>query len=189
MHASTTLEGPAVAGGTRREARVSGEVYLEVARDSTRPFLLHAPGFTVEVLGTSFDARAYAGEGEGSVVLVEGSVSVSLASGAVHVLRPSERLVVDDAGAARVERVSSGEFTSWREGILRFTSRPLSSVLAELSRYYGVPIVHDGLDEVRLTGKLVLFDDLSTVLDNITVIASFRHEVEGGVVVVRRAGR
>jgi ferric-dicitrate binding protein FerR (iron transport regulator) len=185
LNASTTLEFPPE-NGPRREAWVSGEIYVEVVRDSTRPFLLHAAGVTVEVLGTSFDARAYAGEGLVSVVLVEGRVTVSVPSGGVHELQPSERLEVDDTGASRVTRVEVGDYTSWREGVLRFTDTPLPAILSALSLHYGVPIEHEGLDGVHLTGKLVLFDNLSTVLDNITVLTSFRHVLEGETVVIRR---
>jgi ferric-dicitrate binding protein FerR (iron transport regulator) len=183
VNARTTIEFPVAFTGEQREIRVSGEIYLRVARDSARPFVLHAPFFSVSVLGTSFNVTAYPGEEEQSVVLVEGSVSVSSPAGAPVVLQPSERFVLS-GGHSRVERVRPSEYTSWKDGVLQFTGRPLSLVLAALSRYYGVPIEHEGMEAVQLTGKLVLFDDLSTVLDNITVIAPLRYEVkENGVVV------
>ncbi|MDR1273393.1 MAG: FecR domain-containing protein [Odoribacteraceae bacterium] len=184
VNARTTIEFPVAFTGERREIRASGEIYLRVARDSARPFVLHAPLFSVSVLGTSFNVTAYPGEEEQSVVLVEGSVSVSSPAGAPVVLRPSERFVLS-CGRSRVETVQPSEYTSWKDGVLQFTGRPLSLVLASLSRYYGVPIEHEGMDGVRLTGKLVLFDDLSTVLDNITVIAPLRYEVrENGIVIM-----
>jgi ferric-dicitrate binding protein FerR (iron transport regulator) len=183
VNARTTLEFPARFDGSSREIRVSGEIYIEVARDTLRPFLLHAPRFSVSVTGTRFNVTAYPEEREQSVVLVEGTVLVALPGGEAVAMRPSERFTAD-GDVTRVERVDPLDYISWKDGVLRFSGRPLPRVLASLSRYYGVPIGHEEMDDVRLTGKLVLFDDLATVLENITVIAPLRYAVgEDGVTV------
>lgn len=39
--------------------RLSGEAYLEVAKDKKRPFTVIAPDFNIEVLGTKFNVSAY----------------------------------------------------------------------------------------------------------------------------------
>ncbi|MDR1415773.1 MAG: FecR domain-containing protein [Odoribacteraceae bacterium] len=183
VNARSTVEFPASFAGDRREIRASGEVYLRVVRDTGRPFVLHAPLFSVSVLGTRFNVTAYPDDDEQSVVLVDGSVSVALPAGFPVTLEPSERFALS-GGRARVEQVNVAEYVSWKDGVLQFTGRPLPDVLNSLSRYYGVPIEYEGAGGTRLTGKLVLFDDLSTVLDNITVIAPLRYRVREQAVVV-----
>ena len=47
---------------------------------------------------------------------------------------------------------------------------PCGLILHRISRYYGVKIDYVPGEEERISGKLVLFEDVRTVLDNITVI-------------------
>jgi ferric-dicitrate binding protein FerR (iron transport regulator) len=187
LNAGSEIEFPARFTGSR-EVRASGEVYVEVARDTSRSFTLHAPRFSVKAMGTKFQVSAYAGEKEQSVVLVEGEVEVVAPGDAPVTMHPSERFVSGEAGA-RVERVDTLDYTSWKDGVLRFTNRPLEEVLSSLSRYYGVPIEYEGKEEARLSGKLILFDDLATVLENIAVIVPSHHEVRDDAVIVKSGRR
>lgn len=43
----------------KREIYVDGEVYMEVARDEERPFVVKTNMLDVQVLGTSFNVMAY----------------------------------------------------------------------------------------------------------------------------------
>ncbi|MDR2414715.1 MAG: FecR domain-containing protein [Odoribacteraceae bacterium] len=184
LNAGSAIEFPARFPAGSREARASGEIYIEVAPDATRPFTLHAPRFSVNATGTTFQVTAYAGEQEQSVVLVEGEISVILPGELPVPVHPSGRFVLD-GNTGRVERVDPLDYTSWKDGVLRFTNRPLRDVLASLSRYYGIPVEYEGEGEERLSGKLILLDDLTTVLENISVIIPSRHEVREEGVIVR----
>ena len=55
---------------------MDGEVYLEVAADPSRPFIVKTSTIEVKVLGTRFNVCAYRDEPAASVVLVEGQVEV-----------------------------------------------------------------------------------------------------------------
>ena len=43
----------------KREILVEGEVYLDVAKDPSRPFIVKTNSFDVKVLGTQFNVCAY----------------------------------------------------------------------------------------------------------------------------------
>ena len=58
----------------KREIYVEGEVYLEVTKDKTRPFIVSTNKMNIAVLGTSFNVTAYTADKEQSVVLVTGAV-------------------------------------------------------------------------------------------------------------------
>ncbi|MCC8171666.1 MAG: FecR family protein [Parabacteroides sp.] len=61
---------PDVFDKDKREILVSGEVYLDVAENPERPFIVKTKGFDIRVLGTAFNVCAYDRETTASVVLV-----------------------------------------------------------------------------------------------------------------------
>lgn len=145
--------------GTTRQVYVEGEVYMEVARDEAHPFRVNTPAFSVNVLGTSFNICAYAGDRHQSVILASGSLSVHSGRDNDHLLRPDEMLTIAD-GEISVRKVDASDYTSWTTGVYSFKSTPLSQIGERLERYYGTPVVFasDGIGEIRCSGKLELND-------------------------------
>ena len=177
VNAGTTVEFPSRFAPDRRDVRVNGEVYIEVVPDVQRPFYLHTSRFSVNVIGTKFNVMAYEGDESHSVVLVEGAVRVALLEQESIDIQPEEMFLL--AGEEyRVEQVDIADYTSWKEGMLFFTGQSLNQVLSSLSRYYGVAIEGEETEDILITGKLVLFDDLELVLDNIAVITPVTCKVE-----------
>ena len=76
INAETRVIFPTVFAKDKREILVDGEVYLEVAADPSRPFIVKTSTIEVKVLGTRFNVCAYRDEPAASVVLVEGQVEV-----------------------------------------------------------------------------------------------------------------
>ena len=71
-----------------------------------------------------------------------------------------------------VTHVDVYNFTSWKDGILRFESEPLKNILTRLSRYYDINLAYgDDIESIRCSGKLYLFDEWKMVLDNITKVS------------------
>ena len=90
--------------GKTRDVALEGEAYFEVAHNSKQPFRVLVGGQTVVALGTSFNVRAYAGEPDVKVALVEGSVRVTDdQSGQAVILQPAqEALIVKSVGTISV---------------------------------------------------------------------------------------
>lgn len=59
LNANTTFTYPEDFNGDMREVSLSGEAFFNIKRDETKPFIIHANGSDVRVLGTSFNVRAY----------------------------------------------------------------------------------------------------------------------------------
>jgi ferric-dicitrate binding protein FerR (iron transport regulator) len=188
VNAGSTLEFPSHFDAESRAIRVEGEVYIEAAHDPARPLSVYTDGFTVRVLGTRFNVSAYSDQRRRTVTLVEGSVDVVLPAGGTTTLRPDDMLVVEDH-VVRVERVDAERATSWRNGILDFDGQTLASILGSVSRYYGVEIECEGADGISLSGKLLLFNDIETTLDNIAAIAPLTWRVDNGRIVIEKHGR
>lgn len=185
VNAGSTVEFPSRFGRESREVRVEGEVYVEAVHDPDRPFLLHTGDITVRVLGTKFNVSAYGDQARRTVVLVDGSVDVLLPTGSPILLLPNDMLVIENH-TARTEIVDARQFITWRDGILNFDGQSLRSILASVSRYYGVELQCEGIDGITLSGKLFLFSDMETTLNNITAIAPVAWHVEDGKIIIEK---
>ena len=59
LNAASSISFPSAFAGEKRQIKVTGEVYLEVARDKSKPFVVDVNGESTElVLGTGFDINA-----------------------------------------------------------------------------------------------------------------------------------
>jgi len=90
--------------GKTRDVTLEGEAYFEVAHNTRQPFRVMAGGQTVVALGTSFNVRAYAGEQDVKVTLVEGIISVTDEKSKHEViLKPSQEATIDkNAGSINI---------------------------------------------------------------------------------------
>jgi transmembrane sensor len=121
-----------------------GEVWLEVAKDKTKPFIVEAGAVRVRAVGTAFGVRRY---GNGAEVLVtEGTVEVWSDQGSARkrLLTAGERTFVPDQ-AARIavarQPVEVQRKLAWREGKLIFDNQTLSEAVADFNRYSQKKIV------------------------------------------------
>ena len=98
-NSATRIVYPIDFGTGNREIYVEGEVYLEVAHDPDRPFIVLTSDMNVRVLGTRFNVFAYPGV-EQNVVLVEGSVNVTGGKDS-QIISPGQSVSVKDGGLSR----------------------------------------------------------------------------------------
>lgn len=77
LNAASSIMYPAAFVGNSRKVKVRGEVYMEVAQDKDKPFIVDVDGKTiVQVLGTRFNINSYEDDGHIKTTLVEGSIKV-----------------------------------------------------------------------------------------------------------------
>lgn len=154
--------------GDKRQIFVEGEVYLKVARNEAKPFIVNTSSFEVEVLGTSFNVNAYKGNTQASVVLVEGAVNIKDSQKQSIKMSPNERVELNETGIAKKEEVNALEYIHWVDGVWILDGKPLNEVLRYLSEYYGQPLSCDpAIGEEPIYGKLFLNEDLDKVLESI----------------------
>ena len=137
---------------------LEGEAYFEVAHDASRPFRVYAgDGMTVAV-GTAFSVRLKDDAVE--VVVSEGKVAYSRVTGAPaadpiafvaagQTASFSDAVLIEKIDEAVVDRK-----LSWTEGELVFAGDPLSSVVADISRYTDIKFdfASQDLAEMRVGG-------------------------------------
>lgn len=169
VSSGSTFEFPVSFSEKKREVFVKGEIYIEVAKETDRPFYVRTSEMNIKVMGTRFNVSAYPEESVQSVVLVEGLVEVrSKDETKKKVLLPDQMLTLT-SNAMNINKVNAYDYISWKDGLLQFSSQSLSDILARLSRFYDVNIhCENDIKQMHCSGKLILFDDISDVLETIS---------------------
>ncbi len=168
LNSGTTLEYPSKFDKKRRDISVTGEIYIEVAKNESQPFFVNTTTFAVKVLGTRFNISAYPEETEQSVVLVEGSVEVKTNSSKKIKLQPDQMLAMS-SGNIKTSTVDVYDYISWKDGLLQFKSKPLYQIVNLLERHYNTQIeCSPEIKDMKCTGKLILFPDIDKVMTTFT---------------------
>lgn len=181
LNAASSITYPVAFSGGDRKVKVSGEVYFEVTKDPTKPFIVEMEGgHDVQVLGTSFNINSYKDEGKIRTTLVEGSVRI----GDQVVLRPGQQSV-EAEGNLKVIDVNIDQVLAWRNGNFDFHDKKLEEVMRELSRWYDIDVRYEkNIPDIEFVGKV----DKGLNLSQLLIIlkrskVNFRME-EGRVLIV-----
>lgn len=152
LNAESSIEFPAAFTGRRREVKITGEAYFEVAHDAQRPFVVTSDYYSATVLGTTFDARAYS-KTDASVVLVEGRLKVAALSAKPgqggRVITPGTQAVFSPGGNIAVADVDTYPYVQRRNGFFYFDNEPLLDIMLELGRWYNKTIVFENPEVMK----------------------------------------
>ena len=118
----------------RRVELGRGEVFVDVATDAGRPFVIDVGIGQVRAQGTALSVRRE--NGAVTVTVERGEVEVeSLAVTPAVRLHAGQRLRFDRLTHSGVQPVTVEHALAWRGGQLQFQNEPLADVLAEVRRY------------------------------------------------------
>ncbi|MBA4136724.1 MAG: hypothetical protein C0518_05350 [Opitutus sp.] len=152
--------------GERRVHLVRGEANFTVAKNSARPFVVHANGVNIRAVGTAFNVRLDPKSVE--VLVTEGKVQVtppaaSAGSSApeIPLLEAGHRTVVRFEPAAplpQVVPVNESELEralAWQPRLLDFTDASMSAIVSEFNRRNPVRLVlaDPALEQLRLSAS------------------------------------
>jgi Fe2+-dicitrate sensor, membrane component len=161
LNADSKIHYPEVFSGPTREVYLNGEAFFDIAKNPSRPFIIHLANGTVRVLGTSFNIRAYDNE-----KIVETSVATGKVAfipkphgkklhDTVFVTPNNKVRYVLDEEALNVVPTLAEEDKAWTEGRLIFKALTLDEIAIELERNFGkkVTFMDEAPKSYRLTGS------------------------------------
>jgi hypothetical protein len=171
LNSATTLDFPFAFSGTSREVSINGEAYLKIAKDPSRPFIVHLPGSNVEVLGTEFNVNTY-DSGIVKVALVTGAVDLRSAGESSRVT-PGREAVYHFGQPIRQEPFDPGKVLGWREGLFYFNGATLSEINKVVPRWFGIVTVLDdpAIRNRQFVGAVDRHQPIQVFLDNLKAIA------------------
>ncbi len=173
VNSGSEVSFPSEFGREKREIRVNGEIFIDVAKSRDWPFVVHTSAFDVTVRGTRFNLSAYDKEGAAAVVLVQGRVEVSTPNGTRLSVNPSEMARLDGHGLAK-QHVETSHYTSWVDGVYIFDKTPVAEVLRSLGKYYNITFDNTAVSLAGeyISGKVYLSDNIDDVLTSVSLITS-----------------
>lgn len=186
LNADSRIDFPEAFTGKRREVTVSGEVFLDVAKDKSHPFVVTTPYFTSTVLGTSFNVRAR-GEDDASLTLVSGRVDIRGNDGDHEVLRPGECAVWSKDAGLDISTVDTYPITQWKEGYFYFNNEPLVDIMRELGRWYNVSVVFEKPQDMTIRVHFIAehADNISDIIRRLNDLKIVDIELKDNVATVR----
>ncbi|WP_129778619.1 FecR family protein [Peristeroidobacter soli] len=139
-----------------------GEAYFQVAKDSSRPFIVQAGAASVTAVGTAFNVNQR--EDRSIVTVTEGRVLVELAKLSTAVsprtgvhLNAGEQATADHAGIGAPATVSDlASILSWQSGRLSFNKQSLRDAVRDVNRYASKPIrlATEEIGDIPITGTV-----------------------------------
>jgi|SRR5690606_4090622 len=144
---------------------LTGEAYFDVAHDKLHPFIIKTEKFSIKVLGTAFNVKAYPGESNSEAALIRGMIELTLNDRPEQkiVLKPKEKFALSEKQPAEVQKkeraplierkvvienirpveVSNQKYVeeiSWVDNKLVFENESFEELVPKLERWYNVKL-------------------------------------------------
>lgn len=189
---NTRLIYPEKFGNDNRNVILEGEAYFMVAKDKSRPFVVHTPQGDIQVHGTEFNVKTIGHEGdddsvaETNIVLVKGSVGVTTPNGKELMMKPGEQCKISDTQCV-VENVDVEPYVAWNTGTFVFEDCPLERMMKVLSHWYGFEVVYEKEDvkKERITGDFDKYIKPNQLLDAISKSSGFMIRRENNTIFIK----
>lgn len=179
LNRNTTVKYPDHFAGNSREISIFGEAFFEVAPDREMPFIIHASGLDIKVVGTSFNVDARPGSDLIRVTVNTGKVLVypsgtpELKVENAGLLLSAGEMATYSPETGHIQRSANDDLNvlSWKTGILTFRESRLADVLKALENKYETRFVVDKPEVLnqRLTARFEN-ESLDNVLETLSLI-------------------
>ncbi|SEW54082.1 FecR domain-containing protein [Chitinophaga arvensicola] len=185
LNAATKLRFPFHFGRAAREVYIEGEAYFQVAANAQQPFTVHTSLTSVQVLGTAFNINTYQ-TGTVKTALVSGSVITRDKKNGQQMLTPGIQADYTNNQGFATAHFDEEEVLAWRRGVYYYHRMPLTNLLKEASRFYGIRFT---LNDVTAANQVVtgLMDRsrLDDFLSDLATTAHISHQVAGNEIILK----
>lgn len=171
LNSLSEIEFPVNFIGNDRVVNLTGEAFFEVSPDAKRPFIVHSLNQSVQVLGTTFNIKAYPDEDMVYTTLVEGKISVGSGGNKVVLSPGMESVCQRSNNEIETHHVDTGFSTAWRAGFFMFNNQDLADMLRVLERWYGYDFKYNEseIGSNTFSGRFNKYSDFGTILNSITL--------------------
>ncbi len=171
-----------------RQVELIGEAFFDVNRDTSRPFIIKTSDLEVEVLGTSFNLRAYKAGNDPLVAVKTGKVSVNKISNNEKIyLEPNELVSLNENGSLSKRKISNNDLVfGWTEQRLVFDETSMDNVFEQLVRWFGVEIqIEKEVTNKRPYTANYSNPTLEEVLKSLSHLYQFEYSKDGKRIIIR----
>jgi len=182
LNSGATISFPEKFGKNQRSVNLTnGQAFFEVTRNEQKPFVIDAGGFSIEVLGTSFEVTTFENFDRASVSVKTGKVKVNTEVTQINsptILSANHKATINIAtGNIETTEIDSEDIAGWRDNMLVFSADEFGTVVEALQRKYNVRI--DLKRPELLHEKITLrLDDqpVQTAIEILSISSNFKYE-------------
>jgi hypothetical protein len=142
-----------------RQVTLKGEVFLDVFKNSKKPFIVTTNELIIKVLGTRFNVASYENDKNVEVVLSEGKLEFTdKLMKKPYIMSPNDLVIYDKTlNVYSTEVVEPQKYLSWTEGKLVFRNDPLDVICRRLERWYNIDVEVNGnlFNDIRLRATFI----------------------------------
>lgn len=202
LNEGSSLRYPEKFGADAREVFLEGEAFFQVARNTSKPFIIHTSKMQTRVLGTSFNVQAYKEDEAMRVVVVTGEVEVSAPSAQTgrkkeKVLLQASQMVTYTAPDNVSDKILSKaavhdveQYIAWKNGKIVFSRTSMSEVAQQLERAFGLKIEFENpaIERCKITGRFDRSQEAGLTIEAICKSIEAGYEIKNGKVYIRGQG-
>lgn len=166
----------------KREIRLKGEAYFEVAKNRDKPFFITTRQGIIRVIGTAFNIKENTHDTTLIVAVREGMVSLQPVNTTTN--QPT-KLSAGNVGMLKGKKVRTtvsndiANYLSWFNSRLIFNHTQLAEVARQLEHLYGVEITltDNSLHSLKLSGEMSR-KDIQVVMDQIALSLNIKYKLK-----------
>ena len=169
-----------------RNILMKGEGFFEVTKNPKKPFVIKTNDTQVEVLGTSFNVKAYEEDDLLSITVSTGKVLVKVASQDLQLsLTPNQHLTVDNKRRTiNKETFIENDYIKWMNGILYFHKTPIKEVIKTIERTYNTKIILNCKNCNQIITGTHDNKSLKAVIDAVCFTTGLRSQQKGDKIII-----
>ena len=173
LNTNSQLKYPKVFAKNSRAIQLTGEAFFDVHKNPNKPFQIETARSKVEVLGTSFNVRAYTNEDSTAVFVQTGKVKFSKKQGTSSTLLTANQSATFNHRTQKLatHKTADSNVLAWKSKQLQFKSTSLSTIFSTLEKHFKVTIIAENPAFKKCTHSMtpqeVSLDKILTSLEKI----------------------
>lgn len=178
-----------------RTVKLIGEAFFDVVKNPDMPFIVETENeVKIKVLGTTFNVKSYTNDKTTETTLVTGKVEIydKKSITPLTILTPKQQAVFNNKKKTiHVKAVTTSTVTSWKQGVLVFDNSPISEVIKDIERWYGVKITieDDSINNYTFSGKFKRLNKIEEVLEMLKTASSinYHYEQKNNIIILKKS--
>lgn len=195
LNRESSLEVSREFGKTQREVSMKGQVYFDVAKDASKPFIINASGINVTVRGTSFEVVSYDDIPEREVMVSTGRVEIrkehngrllaTLTKGMQMIYNPT-------TNKSEIKTVDAETLAAGRKGKLVLSNASLAELRLRIRQHFGKVLVVENnalADNMRITSSFNTSEKVTAndVMLRVCMLFGVQSRTDGNMIIVSRS--
>lgn len=195
-----------------REVELVGEAFFDVTNNKEKPFVVHTSDFDINVLGTSFNVKAYPEDATSEAVLIKGLIVMETKAneGSSITMKPSQKITLYKAKAfvhvsgqkvikntPQIQEIAINQYTqnednsivemAWTQNRLEMADQSFGELKNVLERWYNVQIqLNDKeVEDYRFTATFGN-ESIKEVLNALQKAEHFKYEIKENRILISK---